>query len=114
MGPTRVWYLIGGGEIIAEVGPMEGMPSATAAAGDGTVAAAIAATATATRAIGATTAAAGAVEAGPGLELPAGEGEDYCTLGRKLCPPRIFTMVGLEKEKSGEEGRRGDFKSDLE
>ena len=35
----------------------------------------------------------------PGLELPAGGGEDCRTLGRKLCPPRFFTMAGLEKEK---------------
>ena len=33
----------------------------------------------------------------PGLELPAEGGEDCLTLGRKLCPPRFFTMAGLEK-----------------
>ena len=37
--------------------------------------------------------------AGPGLEPPAGGGEDYLTFGRKLCPPRIFPMAGLEKER---------------
>ena len=43
----------------------------------------------------------GAVAAavGPGLELPTGGGENYLTLGQKLCPLRIFTMVGLEKER---------------
>ena len=57
-------------------------------------------------AAGATRAA--AVGAGPGLELPAGRGEDCRTLGQKLCPPRVFTMAGLEKEKrwrGGEERR---------
>ena len=40
-----------------------------------------------------------AVAARPRLEPPAGGGEDYLTLGRKLCPPRVFTMAGLEKER---------------
>ena len=40
-----------------------------------------------------------AVGAGPGLELSAGGGEDCRTLGRKLCPPRVFIMAWLEKEK---------------
>ena len=26
-------------------------------------------------------------------------GEDYRTLGWKLCPPHVFTMAGLDKEK---------------
>ena len=42
---------------------------------------------------------AAAAAAGPGLEQPTGGGEDYLTMGRKLCPPRIFTMAGLEKER---------------
>ena len=49
----------------------------------------------------ATVVAVGAAARGVGqeLELPAGGGE-YCrTLGRKLCPPRVLTMAGLEKEK---------------
>ena len=45
--------------------------------------------------------AAGAVAGGAGLGLELlGRGEEDCpTLGRKLCPPRLFTMAGLEKEK---------------
>ena len=34
-----------------------------------------------------------------GLELPAKGGEELRTLGRKACPPRVFTMVGLEEER---------------
>ena len=47
--------------------------------------------------VGARGAAAAAV--GPGLEPPAGGGEDCLTLGWKLCPLRVFTMAGLEKER---------------
>ena len=36
--------------------------------------------------------------ADPGLESPVGRGEDCLTLGRKLCPPHVFTMARLEKE----------------
>ena len=36
---------------------------------------------------------------GPGLELPIGGGEDFRTLGWKLCPPCVFTMAVLENEK---------------
>ena len=43
--------------------------------------------------------AAGAAATGPGLEMPARGGEDCLTLGLKLCPPSVFTMAGLEKEK---------------
>ena len=39
-----------------------------------------------------------AVAAVLGLEPQAGGGEDCLTLGRKLCPLHVFTMVGLEKE----------------
>ena len=39
--------------------------------------------------------------AGPRLEQPAGGGEYCLTLGRKLCPPRVFTMARLEKERLG-------------
>ena len=31
---------------------------------------------------------------GPGLELPVGGGEERHTLGLKVCPPWVFTMVG--------------------
>ena len=34
-----------------------------------------------------------------GLEPPVGGGEDCLTLGRKLSPPCLFTIVGLEKER---------------
>ena len=40
-----------------------------------------------------------AAVAGPGLEPPAGGGEDCLTLGRKLCPLYVFTMAGPEKER---------------
>ena len=36
---------------------------------------------------------------GLGLELPTGGGEDCLTLYLKPFPSRIFTMVGLEKER---------------
>ena len=42
---------------------------------------------------------AGVEAAEPGLEPPVGGGEDCLTLSRKLCPPRVFTMAGLEKER---------------
>ena len=44
----------------------------------------------------------------PGLEPPAGGGEECLTLGLKLCPPRVFTIAGLEKE------RRKGFRNELE
>ena len=47
--------------------------------------------------VGAGGAAAAAV--GPGLEPSVGGGEDCLTLGWKLCPPRVFTMAGLENER---------------
>ena len=62
------------------------MAAAVAAVGAGTAAAAVVATIMAVAGV-------------PGLEPPTGEGEDYLTLGWKLCPPRIFTMAGLEKER---------------
>ena len=49
-----------------------------------------------------------ALEAGSaaerGLELPARGGEEWRTLGQKLCPLRVFTMVGLEKERRTSNG----------
>ena len=38
-----------------------------------------------------------AVAAGPGFEPPVGGGEDYLSLGWKLCPSRVFAMAGLDK-----------------
>ena len=40
-----------------------------------------------------------ATGARPGLVLLVRGGEDCRTMGWKLCPPRVFTMVGLEKEQ---------------
>ena len=37
--------------------------------------------------------------AGLGLELPVGRRRRLLHFGRKLCPPRVFTMAGLEREK---------------
>ena len=37
----------------------------------------------------------------PGLELPVGRGEDCLTPGLKLCPLRVLTMTGLEKDRRG-------------
>ena len=42
---------------------------------------------------------AAAVATRPGLEALVGGGEDCLTLDRKLCPPRVITMAGLEKER---------------
>ena len=42
-----------------------------------------------------------------------GGGEELRTLGRKACPPWVFTMVGLEEERMwrGEfQTRNGDLK----
>ena len=112
MGPTRVWYLLGAGAGAAEAEPMgrdllnggkgggrsRNGAGAAAAAGVAGVAAA-----TAARAVGATVAT-GWLR----LELPAGGGEDCLTLGLKLCPPRVLTMAGLEKQRRW----RGDGKED--
>ena len=51
-----------------------------------------------------------AVTAGPRLDPPEGGGEERRTRGLKLCPPRVFTMDGLEKEMRGweEESFKGD------
>ena len=68
-----------------------------ASAGAGTTAVAMAARAKTTGAVA--TGAAG-VGARPGLELPVGAGEDCRTLGQKLCPPRVFIMAALDKEKT--------------
>ena len=74
--------------------------TATAAVVAGGAAAAVVAAGGAT----ATTMVAGgttAPVARPGLEPLAEGGEDCLTLGRKLCPPRVFTMVRLERMGGG-------------
>ena len=62
-------------------------------AGTATTAGAVGAEATAAGAVGVAVAAAGL-----GLGFPGGGEEECLTLGLKLCPPRIFTIAGLEKE----------------
>ena len=48
-----------------------------------------------------------------GLLLLAGGGEEWRTLGRKMCPPWVFSMVGLEKERrEGVNERRRGFRKE--
>ena len=91
--PTLVWCQRGAGAAAASAEPTT-RPSwaaegAAAAVGGGT-------TATVAVVVGGGAAAAAA---GPGLDPSAGGGEDCLTSSRKLCPPRVFTMAGLEKER---------------
>ena len=52
-------------------------------------------------------AAVGAAAAGAAaLEPPEGGGEERRTRGRKALPPRVFTILELEKEKKREGGCR--------
>ena len=55
---------------------------------------------------------AAAATVGLGLDPPAGGGEERHTRGLKLCPSRVFTMVGLEKEMRGWD--KESFKGDRE
>ena len=62
--------------------------------------AAVAAGAAGATATAAATVAGGATAIGASrLEPPVGGGEELRTLGRKACPPRVFTMVSLEVER---------------
>ena len=105
-GPTLVLYLRGAGATeawgaaAASAEPTTGLlwVAAVVAVGAGMVAAAVAAAGAGT-ATAAVVAIAVVVAGGPGLEPPAGEGEDCLTLGQKLCPPRVFTIAGLEKKR---------------
>ena len=83
--------------VAAEAGAAAATTAATGAAG------AIA------TAAGTVVAAAAAVAAAAGVAggAAAGEGEELRTLGRKVCPPRVFTMVGLEEERRW----RGEFQT---
>ena len=63
------------------------------------MAAAVVAAGTAAATAGVEARGAAVAAARPRLKLPARGGEDLRTLGWKVCPPRIFTMVGLEKER---------------
>ena len=98
MGPTLVLYLLGTREAAPRGWDETRAGMATAPAMEARLAAAAAA-----RAVEVGLAAAAMVTVVAvtehGLELPAGEGEEWHTLGRKVCPPRAFTMVGLEKER---------------
>ena len=102
VGPTRVWYLLGEGA--SEEEPTVGLPWVAAvvirvvAAAGATVAAAAVSVGVARGA-----AATAVVVGGAG----AGGGEELCTLGRKVCPPRVFTMVGPEEERRW----RGEFQT---
>ena len=42
---------------------------------------------------------AAAAAVGPVLDLSTGGGEERRTQALKLCPPRVFTIAGLEKER---------------
>ena len=97
MGPTLVWYLFGTG---AAAATGAGTVATTAA---GAVMAAVAA-ATGVAAAAVATGAAAAI-AGPGLELPAGGGEDCLTLGLK---------PGWRRRGGGEDGRKKGFRNELE
>ena len=101
IGPTLVWYLRGARAVATKaweaaapsVEPMAGLPWAAAwavaAVGGGTAAVAVVVVGE-----GAATAA-----ADPELDSPIGGGEERCTRGLELCPLRVFTMAGLEKER---------------
>ena len=77
----------------ASVEPTVGLPwavgGATAAVGGGTTATLVAVVGE-----GAT-----AATAELWLDPPTGGGEERHTRGLKLCPPHVFTMAGLEKER---------------
>ena len=104
VGPTRVWYLLRVGA--SEEEPTTGLPWVVAvvnkvaavagAAGTTAVAAARAAEGTAVAAAVAGGAAAITAVAGGTAERG---GEELRTLGQKACPPRVFTMVGLDEER---------------
>ena len=117
VGPTLVPYLCGVGAGAA--GTIEattavvaaGMAEALWLAAAMAVGAEVEATmgggeAAATATVGAT---ATVVGSGPGLDPPAGGGEERCTEGLKLCPPRVLTMPGLEKGRRWREWEEEDF-----
>ena len=107
MGPTLVAYLRGvgaGATRTVEVttneaaADMVGALRLAATAAMGAAAAAVAAVGVATVAATGVTAAPTVIGVGSGLGLdPPGGGEEWRTRGLNLCPPRVFTMSGLEK-----------------
>ena len=103
-GPTLVLYLRGvgaatteaWGAAVAIIEPTAVLPWAAAVVVVGAGTTAVPVVVTAVAAVGGGT----IVVAGwPRLEPLTGGGEDCLTLGRKLCPPRVFTMARLEKKK---------------
>ena len=118
-GPTLIWYLRRVGETPTEVraaaaastGPTAGLPWAAARAATAVEGTAGAATAVEGTAVAAAAVVGGGAAAaiGPGLDLPAGGGEELRIRGLKLCPLCVFTMAGLRKKRRGydENERRG-------
>ena len=87
---------------MAVAAAMEARLAAAAGEGAGAVEAGTAAAAAAATAV-----------AESGLLLPAGGGEECRTLGRKMCPPWVFSMVGLEKERrEGVNERKRGFRKE--
>ena len=56
--------------------------------------------------MGAAVMAVAAVGSGLGLDPIVGGGEEWRTWGLKLCPSRVFTMLGLEKGRKWGSGGR--------
>ena len=97
-----MWYLLGAGA--SEEEPTIGLLWGAAVVNKvAAVVGAARATTAAAGAAGATTAVVTGVAGG----TSAGGGEELHTLGRKACPPRVFTMVGLEDERKW----RGEFQT---
>ena len=59
--------------------------------------------------MGGCVAAAAAVVLGPGLDPPAGGGEEWLTSSLKLCPSYVLTMLGLEKGRRWREWEEVDL-----
>ena len=92
MGPTLVAYLRGAGAGVA--GTVEETTDV------------VAGTTTVTVGVATTT----VTVSGPGLDLPIGGGEERCTRGLKLCPPRVLTMPRPEKGRRWSEWEEEDLK----
>ena len=88
VGTTRVWYLLEAGA--SEEKPTTGLPWVAVVVNKVAVAGGAAAAAIVAEGAATTAAVVGGAATG-------GE-EELRTLGRKACPPRVFTMVGLEEE----------------
>ena len=106
VGPTLVSYLHGAG-----AGAARTVEATTAAAAGGMAGALWLAAAMAVGAAAAAKVGGGAVAAvsGPGLDPPAGGGEERRTRGLKLCPPRVLTMPGPDKGRRWREWEEEDF-----